>query len=204
MATAATEAASPGGRQLNHRSRHERINQAVGESEIARGPLSRQEDQKQKAQLGMKWKKCAAAALGAGVASIALGGATPDGGAGHPIQGSPRVPTGSRSVDPVGSISVLREGTVIDGAAGVVREQESRFVFSQAGTGRELMLLENLALQRIARLVERANQTIPCHVTGRVTEFRGVNYLLLERTVLDSKGEESPATKPQAAEGKGT
>ena len=153
----------------------------------------------------MRWRKIATVLLGCVVASALLGGATPDSGTRRPGGDSPKAPAGNRSKDSLGSLSVLREGTQIEGAAGEIRRGSSRFIFTQTGSRRELLLLENLALERLVRLVERSNRSISCYATGTVTEYRGVNYLLLERTVLDATGNrKSEEGGSESSEGKGT
>lgn len=138
--------------------------------------------------------------------SLCVAGAGPEADPDTPRQSDerPRVPTGTRSADPVGSTAVLREGTQIEGASGVIRQKDSRFVFVRVDTGRELVLLENLALERVARLVARGNEAISCHVSGKVTEYRGLNYLLLGRTVLDASGEGEKQDTAESGERKGT
>jgi len=52
------------------------------------------------------------------------------------------------------------------------------------------MVLENLALERILRVIEaEESNDVEWTVDGLVTEFRSVNYLLLRRTVVRSAGE---------------
>lgn len=99
---------------------------------------------------------------------------------------------------------VLREGTRIEDTEGSIREDNSRFIFTENQSGREFALLENLALERVARLVGWAHQALPCRVTGKVTEYRGANFLLLQRAVIGAGGKgKSPATSARAG-GKGT
>ena len=152
----------------------------------------------------MRWRKNATVLLGCVVASALLGGATPDSGTKRLGGDSAKAPAGNGSKDSLGSLSVLREGTQIEGTAGVIRQVASGFIFTETDNGRELLLLENLALERLARLVERSNRAILCYATGTVTEYRGVNYLLLERTVLDAKGNRKSEDGSEPSEGKGT
>ena len=152
----------------------------------------------------MRWRKIATVLLGCVVASALLGGATPDSGTIRQGGDSPKSPAGNGSEDSLGSLLVLREGTRIEGAAGAIRRGASRFIFAEADNRRELLLLENLALERLARLIERSNRSIACYATGTVTEYRGVNYLLLERTVLIATENRKPADGSESSEGKGT
>lgn len=152
----------------------------------------------------MRCRKIATVLLGCVVASALLGGVTPDSGTKRPRGDSPKAPAGNGSEDSLGPLSVLREGTQIEGAAGAIRRVESRFIFTETRNARELLLLENLALERLARLIERSNRAISCYVTGTVTEYRGVNYLLLKRTVLDTTGNRKSAAGSESSEGKGT
>jgi len=78
----------------------------------------------------------------------------------------------------------LREGTEIVDQPGVFRGTGDRIAFfTDLGSGR-FVVLENLALERVALAIE--DNPTPLHwlVTGIITEYRGENCLLIRRAVL--------------------
>ena len=83
----------------------------------------------------------------------------------------------------------LREGTVLNERLGRFRSAEAMFWFRDLHDGRELRVLENLALERVARALHELPQTRTWAVTGTVTEYQGENYLLITRAVLKSVAE---------------
>ncbi len=80
----------------------------------------------------------------------------------------------------------LREGVVLDEQLGTFKTAGDRILFQLAGQGDELKVLENLALERIWKMLNdtRGRQW---SVSGTVTEYRGGNYLLIDRVVLRSQ-----------------
>ncbi len=61
-------------------------------------------------------------------------------------------------------------------------------------------VLENLALERVTRILEDPSglgQKRLWRVAGRMTEYRGMNYLLLERAVLTAPPIDNPHGKGQ-------
>jgi len=86
---------------------------------------------------------------------------------------------------------VAREGTAMVNQMGVFKGEDDDFTFTydQDGEPRELKVLENLALERVANELLNASTANPPRwsVTGTLTEFRGTNYILLRRTVLRIK-----------------
>lgn len=79
----------------------------------------------------------------------------------------------------------LREGSKITEEVGEFRETGGRIAFYPDATGHSIIVLENLALERVSRELDQGKRK--WSVTGKVTEFRGSNYLLLERVVLKSR-----------------
>jgi hypothetical protein len=83
-----------------------------------------------------------------------------------------------------------REGTEMLGQLGCFRRAGDRLVFTPAGSHQQLIALENLNLERIARVIadnpERL-RPLEWNVTGTVTEFRGDNYLFVRRASLRSR-----------------
>lgn len=85
----------------------------------------------------------------------------------------------------------LREGTVLSQQLGEFNEQAGRIAFQLKDQETELVVLENLALERVWKMLRRARGR-SWVVSGTVTEYRGENYLLLERAVLRARGVEAP------------
>jgi hypothetical protein len=79
----------------------------------------------------------------------------------------------------------LREGSRFTDEVGEFRETGGRIAFFADGTGASMVVLENLALERVSRDMEQGKRK--WSVSGKVTEFRGSNYLILERVVLKSR-----------------
>jgi hypothetical protein len=53
---------------------------------------------------------------------------------------------------------------------------------------REFPALENLALERVARIVSESPDQLQWSVSGMVTEYRGQNYLLITTALLKAEG----------------
>ncbi len=83
----------------------------------------------------------------------------------------------------------LREGMRIVGQSGYFRMTGDRIIFFSNQQNTRYMVLENLNLERIAdTLADRPRQR-KWKVTGTLTEYRGDNYLLVEKAVLESWGD---------------
>ena len=83
-----------------------------------------------------------------------------------------------------------REGTQLQRQLGRFTTTGDRLTFHVAGTERQYLGLENLALERVGKvLVDRRDQAseLQWEVTGVFTEYRGTNYLLVTRAMLKSK-----------------
>jgi hypothetical protein len=107
----------------------------------------------------------------------------------------------------------LREGTRVEGRVGYFKLTGKRWSFVPAGTNERFTVLENLALERIARILNERPDSPTWRVAGMVTEFQGVNYLLIEHVVFistpeqgagqqwsgEEKSEEPAATSPDSA-----
>ncbi len=78
----------------------------------------------------------------------------------------------------------FREGSSLVNQAGAFQLVSDRVVFTFEGDGRQLTVLENLALERVARAVRQASSSQTWLVSGVVTEYQGSNFLLLERAVI--------------------
>jgi hypothetical protein len=93
----------------------------------------------------------------------------------------------------------LREGSVLE-EQGSFKPTGDRMMFYSSADSRRLGVLENLNLERIARMVSESPETLEWAVSGTVTEFQGANYLLVSRAVLKSKPQRRPASGAKPAE----
>ena len=83
--------------------------------------------------------------------------------------------------------SRLREGTDITDRVGSFRMAADRVAFfTEDGRGR-FVGLENLNLERVARVIAGGAEDLKWKVTGSITEYEGSNYLLVRRAVLLSQ-----------------
>jgi hypothetical protein len=89
----------------------------------------------------------------------------------------------------------MREGSKLAAQLGVFEEERGRFAFHPEGSTDSLLVLENLALQRISRDLELGPRK--WSVSGTVTEYMGLNYLLVERAVMKQRIA-SDAVKPRS------
>ena len=85
----------------------------------------------------------------------------------------------------------LREGSQLVDRLGEFRETGGRFAFYPDGSSFSLQVLENLALERVTRDLDRTRKW---SVTGVITEYQGGNYLLLQRAVQKAR---SPRLAPR-------
>ena len=83
-----------------------------------------------------------------------------------------------------------REGTQLIRQLGRFTTTGDRLTFHVAGSETQYLGLENLALERIGKvLVDRRDQAneLQWEVTGVLTEYRGTNYLLVTRALVKAK-----------------
>jgi hypothetical protein len=83
-----------------------------------------------------------------------------------------------------------REGTRIQRQIGWFKTAGDRLTFQAQASGAKYIGLENLALERIAKVVSDRHdhpQQLLWEVSGTLTEYRGVNYVLISHAVLKSK-----------------
>lgn len=76
---------------------------------------------------------------------------------------------------------LVREGEVWENELGHILVAGQRYAFRPIQGGRSVIVLENLNLQRIVQRLEESSQPTIWSISGRVTEFQGGNYLLIER-----------------------
>jgi hypothetical protein len=86
----------------------------------------------------------------------------------------------------------LREGGVLTHVLGTFQVVGDRITFAPDDRQAALPVLENLALERVAGMLESAAGRV-WSVNGMVTEFRGRNYLLLERAVVRARPAQATA-----------
>jgi hypothetical protein len=89
----------------------------------------------------------------------------------------------------------LREGVSLE-LQGSFKLTGDRLMFYSATGNRRFGTLENLNLERIARMVRDSADPLEWSVNGTVTEFQGANYLLVSRAVLKSKPSRRSAAAP--------
>lgn len=121
-------------------------------------------------------------------AGICLGGDTDDSAPSAPSRpplygaGSTRVAAGTPAARPV---ERLREGTRLSEVAGsFVAVSGESITFSPAGSKDSYRVLENLNLQRVALQLDANRGQRQWVVSGLITEFRGANYLLVTKAVV--------------------
>ncbi|MDR0871433.1 MAG: hypothetical protein LBN39_11640 [Planctomycetaceae bacterium] len=78
----------------------------------------------------------------------------------------------------------LREGTVFQGSKVTFRATGNRTTMFPVDNAEErFVVLENLNLERILRTIEDKPQRSVWKIDGIYTEFRGENYILIQRAV---------------------
>jgi hypothetical protein len=80
----------------------------------------------------------------------------------------------------------VREGTELHKIEGVFKMVGDRIAFYSGEDKEPFRILENLALERIWRMLDQARGRTWI-VSGTVTEYRGGNFLLVSRAVLKSR-----------------
>ena len=88
-----------------------------------------------------------------------------------------------------------REGSKLINQIGEFHEAGERISFYFDGSTRSFVVLENLALERISRKLDQG--TRKWSVTGTITEFRGSNFLLVERALMKQRSD-TDASAPRS------
>lgn len=83
----------------------------------------------------------------------------------------------------------MREGTRLIDVVGSFQTAGDRVSFHPDGKGESYRVLENLALQRVDEYLAANRGTPTWTVSGVMTEFRGSNFLLLQKAVVRSVGD---------------
>ena len=83
----------------------------------------------------------------------------------------------------------FREGTELTDYRGRFAVTGDRITFYAKRSTVQLRSLENLALERVVRVMGDSNDPskIEWSVQGRVTEYQGENYLMIERAVVETE-----------------
>ncbi|WP_425614656.1 hypothetical protein NA78x_004530 [Anatilimnocola sp. NA78] len=119
--------------------------------------------------------------------AIAVATATSDGLAVDPPPARPvalrRVQDGERSGER------QREGTKLTEVVGRFELAGDRITFYPNGSRDSYRVLENLALERVGQVLSESRARQEWTISGVLTEFRGNNYLLLNKAVVKSAGE---------------
>lgn len=90
-------------------------------------------------------------------------------------------------------INIRREGTWINDQPGrMTRTTDGQLEFSFENDGQAMkdppvVLLPNLKLMQMENAVQSANRDVKFRITGMVTEYKGRNYVLLEKVVVMSE-----------------
>jgi hypothetical protein len=81
----------------------------------------------------------------------------------------------------------LREGTRLVDVVGTFQPVGADGItFSPQGSKESYRVLENLALERIARALDESRGVRLWVVSGLITEYRGSNYLLVSKAVMQA------------------
>jgi hypothetical protein len=99
--------------------------------------------------------------------------------------------SGSGAVKPdAPKVNVMREGTfIIDRAGRLTKTQNgpAEFTFDADGKAMKdppMIILPNLKLMQMEDAVTAASRDLKFRVTGMVTEYRGRNYLMLQKVLV--------------------
>jgi hypothetical protein len=116
---------------------------------------------------------------------------------GQPLQPIPEGPaadvtSGKGAVAPAApQLNLLREGTyVVDRTGRLTRGadgQTAEFTFDSDGKALKdppMVILPNLKLMQMENAVQGTSKDLKFRVTGMVTEYKGRNYVLLEKVVV--------------------
>ncbi len=129
---------------------------------------------------GILWTSPRAAVLGLGVVLLGVGMA----GIGMP-QGPDTGPSLPQNARPAAETPQprVREGTEFVDQPGSFQIVGERLVFLAEKNSQRFIALENLNLERIARTVAGHPYPLQWRVSGKITEFRGKNFILVERAI---------------------
>jgi hypothetical protein len=112
----------------------------------------------------------------------------------YPVQAEEEPPTDDlnaprpKASDQQGPL--VREGTMLENQLGRFEMTGERVVFVLGNEGARFYALENLNLQRVAERISDSPETLIWSISGKVTEYRGGNYLFIHRAVLKNRSSE--------------
>lgn len=96
-----------------------------------------------------------------------------------------------------------REGVKLSDRRGRFERRGERYVFLSDAPVGHFLVLENLMLERVANVLsDAAGGQLRWSVTGTVTEYRGVNYLLLDRAVVKASQDDGEPQRPNEPQSK--
>ena len=78
-----------------------------------------------------------------------------------------------------------REGTKLEKVSGWFKVAVDRVEFHPSDGGTSLVVLENLALERVVDELT-GDLVLIWHIDGKITEYHGRNYLLIDRAFVRS------------------
>ncbi len=90
----------------------------------------------------------------------------------------------------------LREGTKIVDQLGHFKITGDRAMFYTEDGKRQFGGLENLNLERIFRALSENREQLTWSISGTITEYRGSNFLLIDRAELKTKNSHRPSSQP--------
>jgi hypothetical protein len=96
-------------------------------------------------------------------------------------------PGDARPVPGAASGQRMREGSTLVDVVGYFKLTSDRATFFPADSEQRYLGLENLNLERISLLVGENPDRLDWIVSGTVTEFRGANYLLVNKAILKNR-----------------
>ena len=121
---------------------------------------------------------------------------------GSPVAGgemqaiAPSSSAGNSSAGSSKPVERLREGTRLTDVVGSFQSIGNDNVsFALGGNKDSFRVLENLALQRINQVLDENRGPRQWIVSGLITEYRGNNYLLVTKAVIDLKEGDSAASR---------
>lgn len=88
----------------------------------------------------------------------------------------------------------LREGSKLSDVSGQFDFAGDRIAFFPSDSKDSFRVLENLALERVSRILGEGREKPEWSVSGVITEFRGVNYLLVTKAVIKTTATAQPVT----------
>lgn len=103
----------------------------------------------------------------------------------RPSRGDGPQPSGEALRDVAADKSVrIREGTELKDRLAVFKPAGDRTLCFVSGMPQRMIVLENLALERVLQTLERSSVELQWSIRGVVSEYRGANYLLIQRAVV--------------------